>query len=391
MQHEGRERWGFNSYLRILKALGLYKERGALALQARRFCYGDHWGVFKLRVGQDYTQKLVGPLPAQVELTRALTLISEQVSPSAVMWIGGGAADATKQALEAAAKHTVTASAGKMKGFSLPPNREGAWAAAALAFLPSDGISYWKVPKVTVLLLYPQGATLQQLERSLQSLSAMPTAGDTVAVRLLLPRGFKASDIRDSAAGLLLRTSFYSPSLVDQGEGAIMLESMRLLSDDDYVMPILVGQPLSQGLYMWLKYALVWNICAPAAAVVEDEDMDEEIGDDEDKDHLPSGRPGRWLALSLPQQAGHEPIWLYGRQVWVGLQAACGVRGECSVAGSPAAAAAGLELLGSRQVTPYQLYAEIGGEAWPDVEVWQGHSLPSELGNAGIAMPGMVR
>ncbi|CAM9425418.1 unnamed protein product [Phaeothamnion confervicola] len=276
----------------------------------------------------------------------------------------------------------------------LPPSlsREGATAAAAaMAFLPRGGVGAWARPQVTVLLLCPVGATAADLTRTLEAVSALELLGDEVNLQLVLPTaaGFAAAAAGSGSAwaaaggggaggasgggdggsgGAASATAAAIEALaaaprrwwpawrgrvvvtrVPSPDALSALEAAWLRTGDDFVVPLVAGQEPPPPAYLWLKAALIAERYAtPSASAGAPSGRSAKAGGKAGAGGAAAAKPEA-AALSLPPASdlgckgmaaaaaaaglggGCPRLWLYSKEAWRHLQAACAWDSTCTL------------------------------------------------------------
>ncbi|CAM9966540.1 unnamed protein product [Ectocarpus sp. 12 AP-2014] len=217
----GETRWDQLTRWLGSKAQGSDEMRSHHSLTPEEFCLGHAFGVFHVRVGQDYRQAAGRPLDPFLEVYHGLSEVLQLTAPKIVAYIDAphehevlpsGEANKKKKgrptALDAmlaapsdyAPEETVVRaveaavrSAGgggstpRPIGMLLPGGAAaGAEAAKVLAYLPGGSLERWKKPAITLVLVHSTREPPTMLSWSLRALSEAHYVGDSVELRLVL-------------------------------------------------------------------------------------------------------------------------------------------------------------------------------------------------------------
>ncbi|CAM9769994.1 unnamed protein product, partial [Scytosiphon promiscuus] len=279
------------------------------SLNTDEFCLGDAFGVFHVRVGQDYHQAAGRPLDPYLEVFHGLSEVLEIVKPKIVAYIASpheartetqthtdarpvdkgkrkdldallAGAVPTSYAPEETVVRAVEAAVRSAGGGSGAPPRpigvglpgtaavEAAGAAKALAYLPGGCLERWSKPDITILLVHGRGQTASSLASTLASVSDAYYLGDSVDLRLVLSSGFAGDPEIDHILSELEWKSgtldvTYSSDAVELPAGVAALEAFSDPGVHSHVIPLFSGARLHPQFYVWLKVALMNDGYAP--------------------------------------------------------------------------------------------------------------------------------
>ncbi|CAM9891475.1 unnamed protein product [Ectocarpus fasciculatus] len=298
------------------KVEGSDDKRSDHFLTPEEFCLGHAFGVFHVRVGQDYRQAAGRPLDPFLEVYHGLSEVLQLTAPKIVAYIDpprklrvlpcGEATTTNKKgrpttldAMLAApsnyapeetvvrAVEAAVRSAGgggftpRPIGMPLPGGAAaGAEAAKVLAYLPRGSLERWKKPAITLVLVHSIREPPTMLWRSLEALSEAYYVGDSVELRLVLD----SRAVGDSKIDKIVRDLEWKWGNLDVtyssepfgiiggggGDGDVelpaglaALEAFGDPGKHSHIIPVFSGARPDPNFYAWLKVALMNEGYAP--------------------------------------------------------------------------------------------------------------------------------